>query len=100
MVREWNLTVPDRVYLVWVTSGDAAYAQGPQQTVVEGLTIVSGETTAAGSFLVTAACVSVADGDLTVEIGGLAGNTILNSVRVEVGSCTPGTMLEQEIVTP
>ena len=96
----WERIVPDGVYVVRVVQGDAAFAQGPQQAVVEELTIVSGQTTAAGSFLVTEACVAVADGALTIGIGGLAGNTILNSVRVETGACTPGTILQQETVTP
>ena len=82
--------MPNGVYVVWVTAGDAGYVQGPQQVVLENLTIVSGETTPPGSFLVTAACVGVTDGDLTIEAGGLTGNTILNSVRVEMDSCTPG----------
>ena len=57
-------------------------------------------TMPAGHFRVTSVCVDVADGDLTVEIGGLNGNTILNSLFVEPDSCVPGTVIVRAILTP
>ncbi len=72
---------------VTVAVGDALYPQGPQRVTAEGLSLVNGETTTAGGFLVRSACVSVGDGELTLGVGGLAGNTALDWVRVTSESC-------------
>ena len=101
VLHQWNLTLPVGVYFVEFVSGDAAYAQGPQQVVVEGVTAMDGVTMPAGHFRVTAACVDVTDGDLTVDIGGLAGNTILNHLFVvPTSDCVPGSVIVRAILTP
>lgn len=78
----WKLDVPNGTYHVSVAVGDAVYPQGPQRVIVEGVGLVNGETTAPMQFLFRSAFVTVSDGQLTVEVGGLLGNTALDWVRV------------------
>ena len=60
--------------------GDATFAQGPQRLLVEGVTVVNNETTAAGAFLERDVTVEVTDGRLTLAVGGTAANTAVNYV--------------------
>ena len=80
--RTWSLSVPNGWYHVWLSVGDASYAQGPQRVVVEGVVAVNGASTAAGEFLEAQHDVEVKDGRLSVVIGGSAGNTCLNRVVI------------------
>ena len=100
VVREWNLALPVGTYAIDFISGDAAYPQGPQQVVVEGNTAMDGVTMPAGEFWAISVCADVGYGKLTIEIGGQAGNTILNSMFVEPESCAPGTVIVRGIFTP
>lgn len=80
---EWNLVVPAAgFYEVWLSVGDPSSAAGPHRVVVEGLPVVLSETTAPGAFLERHAGGYVADGLLTIEIGGGGGPTTLNYVVV------------------
>ncbi|MFQ5767235.1 MAG: hypothetical protein ACE5ID_04550 [Acidobacteriota bacterium] len=81
-LRTWNMDLPNGAYQVWVTVGDAAFTQGPQRVLVEGISLVNGETTAAGVFLEKTAMVQVMDGNLTMEMGGAGGITILDQLVV------------------
>ena len=51
------------------------------------LEIADGETTAGGSFLTRSACLTVADGEVTIEMGGQTGFTTLTHVLIEDSHC-------------
>ncbi len=80
--RTWEMAVTNGTYRVWVSVGDASYAQGPQRVIVEGSVVVNNEVTAARQFLEREAVVTVTDGKLSVRIGGGGGLTALNYVVV------------------
>lgn len=78
----WKLDLPNGLYQISVAVGDPSYAQGPQRVVAEGVSLVQGETTAASRPIFRAREVRVSDGQLSIEVGGLAGNTALDWIRV------------------
>src|SRR5215471_17982563 len=70
----WTGDLANGNYLVSLASGDAAWAQGPHRVVVEGVVAINDVSTAVNQYLtVTDLPVSVADGKLTVQIGGAGG---------------------------
>ncbi len=82
-VRTWEVSLPNGTYDVWYGLGDAIYAQGPHRLVVEGTVAENAATTAAGQFIEKKTRVNVADGRLTIRIGGVGGaNTTLNYIVV------------------
>ena len=83
--RTWSVSgLPNGWYRVWISVGDAAYAQGPQRVVIEGTTVVDHETTAAGAFIEREALVQMTDGSFSLTIGGGGGGTALNYLVVEI----------------
>src|SRR5262249_2217693 len=61
-------------YLISLASGDASWPQGPHRVVVEGIVAIDNVPTAANRFVqVTDLLVTVADGRLSVDIGGAGG---------------------------
>ena len=80
--RVWNLELADGVYEIWLSVGDPSHPQSAQRVVVEGATVIEGESTGAREFLDRSALVVVSDGWLSVEIGGGGGITVLNQIVV------------------
>ncbi len=67
----WEMALPSGRYLVTVCAGDAGAAQGPHHVVVEGRPAIVAAPTAAGAFAEASDVpVAVADGRLTVAVGG------------------------------
>lgn len=88
--RVWEGNVPGGVYDFETAIGDAANPQGPQRLVSEGITIFNNVTTNTNQFLTgTAARQFVADGRLTVKIGGLAGNTAIGYLTATESAPAP-----------
>ncbi len=81
-VRRFEIDLDPGDYDVTAVVGDPSFAQGPQRVVAEGLTLIPGVTTAAGSYSSGSGRVYVRDGRLTVEIGGDGGNTTLDYLAV------------------
>src|SRR5262249_7591670 len=80
----WNYDLPNGDYLVTVASGDPASRMGPQRVRVEGLVIIDNVITASNTYtVVNDFPVKVADGKLTVAIGGSTGNTALNYLIIK-----------------
>ena len=85
----WQYDLPNGDYLVSLASGDASYAQGPHEVVVEGTTVINNIPTTVGEFLeVTNVPISVSDGQLTIDLSPTGyGLTMLNYVII----ATPGS---------
>ena len=79
----WSYNLPNGKYLISLASGDASWAQGPHQVLVEGTRVINGKSTAANQFItVRDHPVTISDGTLTINIGGLGGYTMLNYVQI------------------
>ncbi len=85
--RTWEAVLPGGVYEIETAIGDPANPQGPQRVVLAertpaGATFFDNEYTVAGANnkVKLLSTQFVGDGRLTLEIGGLAGNTMLNYV--------------------
>lgn len=84
----WELEMPNGNYYVSVAAGDSENPQGPHYMTIEGVTpsgfSTTGSTTAPNTFLfANDVTVAIADGDLTVIIGGGAsGNSLINYIRI------------------
>jgi hypothetical protein len=89
----WNYSLPNGNYWISLASGDASYGQGPHRVVVEGVPAISDVSTAANQYItITNLPVTVTDGQLTVQIGGSGGNSMLNYIEIVAkGTCTPTT---------
>jgi len=74
--------LPNGQYQVETTQADCMTGHTNQLIVVEGVTIVTGETVVTGMPLVRSGMVTVSDGLLTVTIGGTGGEVILNQLMV------------------
>lgn len=98
--RGWRHDLPSGDYRVTLAVGDALFDQGPQRVVVEGTEIVSDESTAAGEFLTVSVCVTVADGQLDLEVGGTAANTAINYLTVRGATCPENRRLSSSIRAP
>ncbi len=69
-LKTWTHDVDNGDYLVTVVSGDASYAQG-HRIVVEGSVVINSMPTSIGNYVtITDYPVTVADGALTITIGG------------------------------
>ena len=88
-VRTWEMKVANGDYEVRLVVGDASFAQGPQRVVVEGITLVNNESTAAGFHLERVGVAEVRDGRLTVEIGGAGGFTVLDYLEATESPVQP-----------
>ena len=80
--RVWELAIENGIYEVGLSAGDAAWAQGPHRVVLEGLTVLEDEATAAGAFLEPTVLVEITDQRLTLEIGGGGSITALNQIVI------------------
>lgn len=79
--RAWEGVLPGGLYDVFLAIGDPAFQQGPQLLTSEDEVIFQGVTTPAGQNLFADLPARlVADGRLTVEIGGGGGNSTWNYV--------------------
>ncbi len=65
----WQANVEDGWYRVRLAVGDAGFDQGPQFVSVEGVEVLSGVLTGAGTYSEADQIVKVTDGKLTVAIG-------------------------------
>ena len=82
-IATWQYDLPNGDYWVSLASGDAGWAQGPHQVMVEGLAAIDGVSTAKDVYeVVTELLVTVNDGQLTVQIGSDGGNTMLNYIQI------------------
>jgi hypothetical protein len=80
--RLWQIDLVDGFYEVWISAGDPSFPQGAHRVRVEGVEMIHDESTAAGEFLERRAVVHVADGRLTLEIGGTSGLTAINQIVI------------------
>ena len=79
----WQLDVPNGTYTVALASGDPSWAQGPHRVLLEGQVVVNDVNTAGNEYVVlTAVPVTVADGQLTLTLGGTTGTSFLNYLTV------------------
>jgi hypothetical protein len=86
----WNYALPNGTYLISLASGDPGYAQGPHRVEVEGNVVVNNIPTTADTFVtITDVPVVVSDGQLTVKLGGTAGNSMLNYLIIKSTPVTP-----------
>jgi hypothetical protein len=77
--RTWEGVLPGGLFDVMLAIGDAGFQQGPQLLSAEDEVIFQGVTTAAGQNLVADLGERVvADGRITVELGGGGGNSTWN----------------------
>ncbi len=82
--RTWTAEVANGNYEVCLKAGDPSVAQGPHRVRANGITLIDDVTTPANVF--AASCpagapirsIPVRNGRLAVEIGGAAGNTMIN----------------------
>jgi hypothetical protein len=81
--RTWEVILENGTYDVTVTLQDCASGQTHQRIVIEGVTVVDDESLPAGSTIEITTPVQVLDGRLSVEIGGLGGNTVINRLSSE-----------------
>ena len=83
LTSTWRYDLANGDYLVTLVSGDSATTKGPHQVLIEGSPVISGQVTAANQFItVDQHPVTIIDGTLTVTIGGLGGNTMLNYLEI------------------
>ncbi|MGB0910855.1 MAG: M12 family metallo-peptidase [Nitrospirales bacterium] len=81
----WRYDLPNGTYEVTLESGDPSYPQGPHHIAVEGVTVLTGQSTAVNQYLkVTKQVVTVTDGALTLQLSRVGGSskTILNYVMI------------------
>ncbi len=79
----WNYNLPNGAYLISLASGDPGYAQGPHRVEVEGIVVVNNIPTTANTYVtITDFPVVVSDGQLSVKLGGTAGNSMLNYLEI------------------
>ena len=79
----WEIALPNGDYYVTLSCGDAQIPVGPNRVVIEGTTVVDDVSTAAYQYYsVSDQFVTIADGKLTVEVGGAAGYTMLNFITI------------------
>ncbi len=90
--KRWEMAVPNGDYEVAVVVGDPQYAQGPQRVVVEGITAVNDEMTAAGQFLTRTLPAAVRDGMLTVTIGNSSAYTTLDYLACRLAASQPAIL--------
>ena len=70
-IETWVMPVPNGRYLVAIGVGDlGAYPQGPHHVKIEGRQVLNAVVTRAGVIIRGEAIVEVADGELTMEVGG------------------------------
>lgn len=99
LVGIWDVVVPNGNYLVTLASGDPSYSTGPHRVDLEGIRVINDETTVINQFItVTDFLTTVADGKLTITIGGSSGYTLLNyviirSVVTSVQPAAPGHLV-------
>ena len=80
----WNYDLSNGNYLVTFACGDPSYSEGPQRVSVEGQLVISNVTTQANQYLMVSNLpVRVSDGQLTIQIGGAAGYTMLNYLIIQ-----------------
>ncbi len=91
--RTFEIALPNADYLVTVTIGDAAYAQGPQRVSVEGISYFDGTRTAAGGHETLTRTARVRDGRLTLGAGGASGLTVLNSLEIVEAVAQPDALV-------
>ena len=84
------VTLPDDVYDVQITFGDAAAAHDQMQVSIEGVAVET-VSTAAGQFLTRSYTASVSDGQLTLRLRDLGG---ANAEAVINGLVIAGTPIE------
>ncbi len=98
--RTWEVAVPNGLYRVRVAVGDPSFASGPHRIVVEGISAVASESTAAGAILERDVLAPVIDGRLTVQAGGAGGMTTLAYVTVTEAGASPSVPEAEEPPVP
>ncbi len=79
----WEYAVPNGQYLLTLLSGDPDRRRGPQRILVEGIPLFTNITTGPGEFIyLTKVPIRVTDGQLSIQIGGTSGQTLLNFVEI------------------
>ena len=78
--RAWEVELRPGAYSLSGESGDYASARGPMNLTAAGIPILKDASTAPGEFLPLSADVAAPDGALKLEVGGGAGETVLNWV--------------------
>jgi hypothetical protein len=87
---EFRVDVPNGAYQVTVRVGDFIAAQVPMNIVIEGTSAASGLTTAtAGSFIDVISEVEVVDGQINVQIAGVASGDTARINALEVAVADP-----------
>ena len=77
------MKLPPGDYLVGITVGDSGQSQGPHFVMVEGNPLFGAEITSSSEHLTKLVVVTVQDGRLTLDCGGLGeGTTTINSLEV------------------
>lgn len=90
---KWELALPNGLYKVTLTSGDAKHTDSLHVIDVEGVRIMNGSTSSKNLFRVESDIVNVKDGKLTLRPGSMGRNVKLNSIRIEsTHSETPATV--------
>jgi len=70
----WQMAVPNGSYRLTFVVGDPSFS-GVHRVEVEGVRVVNDVVTTASFYTVTGWPVDVADGFLTIQLGGITGNT-------------------------
>ncbi len=87
----WQYDIPNGEYLISLAAGDY-WAAGPHRINVEGAAFISDQSTVGEEYIyVDRQPVTIADGNLTVVIGGSSGRTCLNYVIIEGQGGPPPT---------
>jgi hypothetical protein len=87
--KTWWFDLPNGDYQATVSVGDPAWVVTPQRVIINGQPAIEHIGTAAGSFATGTACVSVADGKITLKMGGDIGWTCMNWFKLSSTRCGP-----------
>jgi len=80
----WICYMPNGMYQVTLSCGDASVASGPAQVLVQGVPAISNVLLAADQFTaVTNFPASVTNGSLMLTVGGSSGTTPINYVTIQ-----------------
>lgn len=83
VTETWEIALPNGDYYVTLSCGDPSYSVGPNRVVLEGTTVVNDVSTAAFQFYaVSDQPVTIADGQLTLQVGGASGYTMINFITI------------------